>query len=204
MSLQDLSFKLYTNAALTNLAVNPLQITHQSDFSDNPRDYVYYFGSPLADRVLYANSNPEVDQITLTPTSLLPAWQASTPYTLGQSRRPTVGNNRRYVVSTAGESGATEPTWPTAIGSTVADGGVIWTCIAQTHEPTEIKLALTLAGLDTATTGAPLSLGTEIEGGSANAVEIHVRITNAVSTVSNNSAQPELGLNVDVIETAGA
>ena len=204
MSLQDLSFKLYTDAALTNLAVNPLQITHQSDFSDNPRDYVYYFGSPLADRILQANSNPGVDQISLTPASLLPVWEAEKPRSLGYSAYPAVGNNRRYVITTPGTTGATEPTWPTAIGSTVADGGAIWTCVAEAHSPTEIKIATSLAGLDTATAGAALSIGTQIDGGSANAVELHVRITNAVSTVSNNSAQPELGLNIDVLETVGA
>lgn len=50
------------------------------------------------------------------------------------------------------------------------------------HETTEIKLALTSAGLDTAVAGAPLSLGTSITSGVSNATPIHIRVTNAVST----------------------
>jgi hypothetical protein len=203
MSLADLSFKLYADAALTNLVASPVQFTHQSDLSDNPQDVRYWFGSPLSDRVLRANSNPGVANIILTPTDILPVWQASTAYTLGQTREPTPNNDRRYVVQTAGISGATQPTWPTAIGSTVADGSVLWRCVAKTHEPSEIKLAATQAGLPAATGGAGFSLGTQVLGGVANAREVWVRVTNTVQQVSSNAVQPELALNInEVIETA--
>ena len=46
-------------------------------------------------------------------------------------------------------------------------------------ETTHIKLALSSAGLDSATGGASLSAGTTINGGSANAVPIHYRWTNS-------------------------
>jgi len=57
------------------------------------------------------------------------AWAATTNYSLDDIRIPTVGNGFYYKVTTdAGSSGASQPTWPTTIGSTVVDGGITWTC----------------------------------------------------------------------------
>jgi hypothetical protein len=39
-----------------------------------------------------------------------------------------VGNGRYYECTSAGTSGLTPPTWPTADGGTVVDGGATWTC----------------------------------------------------------------------------
>lgn len=203
MSLENLSFKFYDDAALTQLTPPVLQFTHKTDLSDNPQDRRFWFGSPIAGRRLQANSNPGVANIVVSPVDILPVWQASTAYTLGQTREPTPNNNFRYVVQSAGTSGATQPTWPTAIGSTVVDGGVLWRCEAKTHEPSEIKLALTQAALASATPAAGLSLGVELLGGVANAIEVHMRVTNTVQTVSSNSAQPELALSFnELIERA--
>lgn len=55
-------------------------------------------------------------------------WLPSTAYALTNYRRPTTANGLRYECTIAGVSGLTEPTWPTTIGSTVADGTVMWTC----------------------------------------------------------------------------
>jgi hypothetical protein len=57
-------------------------------------------------------------------------WQASTSYSSGDKRRPAAASARTglcYVVTTAGTSGSSEPTWPDAIGATVTDGSVLWT-----------------------------------------------------------------------------
>jgi hypothetical protein len=59
------------------------------------------------------------------------AWTVATVYALGTIRVPSVsgGNGLRYRVTTAGTSHATtEPTWPTTVGTTVNDNGVVWTC----------------------------------------------------------------------------
>lgn len=201
MSMENLTFKFYDDAALTQQTPPVIQLTHQSDFSDNPKTRHFRFGSPLANRKLQANSNPGVANITVAPVYILPAWAASTAYTLGQSRVPTASNGFRYVVQTAGTTGSTEPTWPTAIGSTVADGSVLWRCEAAIHAPTEYRLALTEAGLSSATPGAALVIGTEVLGGSAEAVDVWMDVTNAVSTVSSNSGQPEIALAInEVIE----
>lgn len=203
MALADLSFKLYTDSNLTTEYSGISQFTHQTDLSDNPQDIVLYFGSTNATRRLEANSNPGVDNITLTPTDTLPEWVTATAYALDDQVEPTVDNTYVYRCTTAGTSGGTEPTWPTVVGSTVTDGTVVWTCYAKNHQPTEIKLATTSAGLNTATAGAALSLGTTIAGGSANAVEVHVRVTNAVTTPMTTVNNHHIGIYInEVLETS--
>lgn len=64
-------------------------------------------------------------QISTTSTQV---WTASTVYALTTVRRPTVDNGFVYVVTTAGTSSGTQPTWPTTAGNTVTDGSVVWTC----------------------------------------------------------------------------
>jgi hypothetical protein len=54
-------------------------------------------------------------------------WKADTVYAKGDHVIPTTPNNLTYRCSVAGTSGATEPTWPTAKGETVADNDVTWT-----------------------------------------------------------------------------
>lgn len=44
---------------------------------------------------------------------------------------PTVYNGYLYEATVTGTSGTSEPTWPTTIGNTVADGGVTWKCLCQ-------------------------------------------------------------------------
>lgn len=63
------------------------------------------------------------------------AWQASTAYALGTVVVPTAGleNGFRYECTTAGTSGATQPTWKTTEGETNTDGSVVWTCRAGNH-----------------------------------------------------------------------
>ena len=59
------------------------------------------------------------------------AWAATTAYAVSSGVSgyaiPTVANGRFYKVTTAGTSGAGEPTWPTTYGGTVVDGTVTWT-----------------------------------------------------------------------------
>src|SRR5712692_8270405 len=58
-------------------------------------------------------------------------WAALTSYSVGDLRRqlatPTVGNERVFRCTTAGISGAAEPTWTLTVGSTTTDATVVWT-----------------------------------------------------------------------------
>lgn len=51
-------------------------------------------------------------------------WAASTAYVVGDTVVPTSRTGRRYIVTIAGSSDASEPSWPTS--GTVVDGGVTW------------------------------------------------------------------------------
>lgn len=202
MGLENTSFNFFTDSGLTNPFSGLEQLIHNTSLSDNPQDFLLYLGSnSVTDVQLRASSNPGVDDITLTPTDILPAWEVATAYTLGQSVQPTLGNGFRYECTTAGTSHAvTEPTWPTTIGDTVSDGTAVWTCASAQHPETEIKLALTSGGLSTATGGAPLTLGNTILSGVSEAVAVYIRITNTVTTVGANSTTPEIGIYINNVD----
>lgn len=90
----------------------------------------------------YVFSNPTTyQQISTASTDV---WTASTAYVLDTIRRPTSDNGFVYVVTTAGTSSGTQPTWPTTAGSTVTDGSVVWTCqefsFPSPHIPNPIYL----------------------------------------------------------------
>lgn len=203
MALSDLSFKLYTDSGLTVSFSNLYQLVHYTDLSDNPQDFQLWFGSAAATgtRSLEATSNPGVDNIVLTPTDNLADWAATTAYSLGDRVEPTTPNTYVYECTTAGTSSGSEPTWPTTpVGSTVADGTVVWTLISKRHQTTEIKLSLTSGGLAGATGGAGLVLGTTLLSGAANAVEVNIRVTNAVTDPNDNTGYPELVLALNEVQ----
>lgn len=203
-TLADLSFKLYTDSGLITAFSGLHQLVHQSDLSDNPQDFQLWFGSTDSANKLEATSNPGVDNITLTPTETLTDWTVATAFIIGDTVEPSVQNGYRYTCTIAGTTDAsTEPTWPTTgYGSTVTDGTVTWALTATTHETSEIKLALTAAGLDGATAGAALSLGATINGGSGNAVEVNIRYTNTVIVISSNTGNPELSVDINAVTEA--
>ena len=87
----------------------------------------------LALRAPQAGYAPPLDQSgkmndpAVNTTLFPPTWQASTAVALNARRSPTTPNGIAYKCTTAGTTGATEPTWPTTLGGTVTDGGAVWT-----------------------------------------------------------------------------
>ncbi len=66
---------------------------------------------------------------------VIPAWTASTSYSVGQMVIPTAPTGYAFrCVGLAGESGAVQPTWPAQYGVTVADGAVTWLCVSTVPE----------------------------------------------------------------------
>ncbi len=89
-----------------------------------------------------------------------PEWAASTAHTaieegdrkVGDRVAPTTHNGRWYACTTAGTSGASEPTWPTTIGNTVTDGTVVWTAEQALAYPGEVtavtnRISFTASGI---------------------------------------------------------
>jgi hypothetical protein len=70
-------------------------------------------------------------------------WAATTAYALGDK---IVDGGHLYVVTVAGTSGASEPTWPTN-GSTVTDGGVTWDDLGTTSLTEDVDYTRVRAGL---------------------------------------------------------
>lgn len=202
MPLSDLSFKFYTDSGLTSVFSNLYQLVHKTDLSDNPQDFQLWFGSNATGTQLQAVSSPGVTQISLTPSDIEGKWTAgATVWILGQIIEPSTSNGFIYKCTTAGTGAAvTEPIWPTSINSTVVDGTAVWTCYAAKHNATEIKLAATAGGLPSATGGAAMNLGTTILSGSANAVQVNIRVTNLVTTVNSNIGYPQLGLVINAVQ----
>jgi len=199
MAFTGSSFSLWNDTGLTSEFNGTLTLVHQTDLSDNPQDFVLYMGSVLEERQLQASSSPGVASITLTPTDILPHWAAATAYVVGNKIQPVAGNGFVYRCTSSGTSHASiEPTWPVVtIGSTVTDGTCIWELSSAHHPITEIKLALSSGGLTSATGGAALSVATTLLGGEANYQAIHIRVTNTVTTISNNTGNEELALTLN-------
>jgi hypothetical protein len=196
MAFEGSSFNLYTDATLLSPFSGVYTLVHQTSLSDNPQDFVLYLGSVLEERQLQAAASPGVTDISLTPTDILPHWTAATSYIVGDKVQPVSGNGFVYKCTVAGTSHATtEPTWPVVtIGTTVVDNTCTWALLSAHHAITEIKLALSSGALGAATPGAALALGDTVLGGEASNIPIYIRVTNAVTTVSNNTGNEEIGI----------
>jgi hypothetical protein len=84
-------------------------------------------------------------------------WAGTTNYAANAYVQPSVPNTFIYKVTTDnGSSGAGEPTWPTTVGGTVADGDLVWTCEAGIPQGNDdVALAGFIVTWDTAQTRIP-------------------------------------------------
>lgn len=69
--------------------------------------------------------------------------EADTTYATGVRVRPFKPNGFQYNASSGGRTASREPVWPTAVGATVVDGSVTWTCEAVSDS----SLARTISGV---------------------------------------------------------
>ncbi|OQB96825.1 MAG: hypothetical protein BWX86_00537 [Verrucomicrobia bacterium ADurb.Bin122] len=99
-------------------------------------------GSCATWQTLCGLSQADPNRATIA-TARVRAWALDRPRTwaaLAVSARfgsrhfivPTTLNGMLYELTTAGTTGATEPTWPLSAGTTVADGSCVWTARALT------------------------------------------------------------------------
>ena len=63
------------------------------------------------------------------------SWAASTAIAVGDIRRASARQDTGLVFrcTSAGTTGSSEPAWPTDIGSTVTDNGVVWAAISSVY-----------------------------------------------------------------------
>lgn len=87
----------------------------------------------LVDPVLVTGSPLWCSYQALDTTSLPElVWTANSTYSVGQQILPTAiaANGYVFECTVAGATSTIQPSWPNAIGDTVVDGGVTWTCVA--------------------------------------------------------------------------
>jgi hypothetical protein len=76
------------------------------------------------------------------PETMQGDWAAANGYTVGQFVRSTSTSDLfLFECTVAGDSDATEPTWPTTEGGTVVDNEVTWTARPATELPGDLKEA---------------------------------------------------------------
>ncbi|MCU7845287.1 MAG: hypothetical protein KZQ93_15770 [Candidatus Thiodiazotropha sp. (ex Monitilora ramsayi)] len=198
-----LESSFHSDAALTtpivSLASKQLEDDSSSPAYPNPADRVAYFGLANAAKKVEALSNPGVDQIQINIVSNVVGWSAGATIALSDIVQPSTPNGYKYQAQGAGTTHATvEPTWPTVIGETVDDNGITWECIDEIHAASEFRLATSQAGLDAATPGAAINVGTTINGGTG--VSVWMRIDQGVHPAGDPYADVRLETN-DLVES---
>lgn len=57
-------------------------------------------------------------------------WRPNEQYAANEYIRPNTATGFAYQANANASSGLREPRWPTTLAATVADGSLIWTCVA--------------------------------------------------------------------------
>lgn len=85
-------------------------------------------------------------------------WEASATYALGAIVKPTTLNGLEYICITAGDSDATEPTWPLVPGATETEtAGVVW--LARIPGAKDINSSLPDGSIYAVTVGSAEGIG---------------------------------------------
>lgn len=126
------------------------------------------------------------DDVTLYGFDSRPAdWAATSVYYLDQGYAlPTTSNGFYYIVTSPGISGSTEPTWPTVVDGTVADGTVEWKAVAFDLMPmTETVTVSTWTASDSVVTSgsANTTISTQIQVDSVPSGVTNFTLTNHIT-----------------------
>ena len=90
-------------------------------------------------------------------------WAAGRAYGLNVIVVPTTANGFNYRATTAGTSHATtEPTWPTTIGDTVNDNGIVWETVAGSSQAQQPDEQIEYAGPSAITIRANLDFESDV------------------------------------------
>lgn len=191
------SLTFYQDAGLTT-PLSSKSINHLVDGSGDPQTFTFYLGSTVSANKFQNNANPGVAALSAAIVNATPAWSASTSKSPADKVRTTAKNGYRYLNTNTGSgiTGAAEPIWPTTVGATVADNTITWQNDGKIHESNEIRLALSEAGLVSATPGAALALPVTILGGVANAIPVWMRIDDATAVIASATELSLLVANV--------
>lgn len=131
------------------------------------RDRVYredewsYTAFPTTARKIGTAEGPELDYTSAyTAGWLMPGaaatpavgkvadWNASTAYITEQWAKSTTPSAYLFECTTAGTSGASEPTWPTAEAGTVVDNTATWTARLAAELPFDLQEAALITVMD--------------------------------------------------------
>jgi hypothetical protein len=94
-----------------------------------------------------------------------PTWAAGSVYYVRSTDDydivvPTTFKGLYFKATNPGLSGGTEPTWPTAIGATVTDGGITWEAVGYNLMPPTVSITTsTYTASDGVTLASPTSTG---------------------------------------------
>lgn len=109
---------------------------HTSSYTPNldTHAYVSDLSAEVAAAGGYTTGGQTVTSLSVTYTAAS-SWGTSransTAYLVDAIVRPASANGFVYRAAVAGTSGSSVPTYPTVVGTTVADGTVTWECIGK-------------------------------------------------------------------------
>ena len=107
----------------------------------------------------------------ITAPSATAMWQANTAYPVGAKIRPSTpvldvnGVPLEFEVLVAGVSGATEPVWPTTVGSTISDNTVTWGIAGSIIDMVKVTLRQVIAGARQSVNFGVMTFGDNNSGG---------------------------------------
>jgi hypothetical protein len=173
------NLKFYADSALTQ-PLTELPVNH--DFGgETANSITVYLGSTFSAFQYQNNLNPGVDDLEITIVPRLTAWSAAEAVIVNDVREIREHEYKCTAISGGGVTGGSLPTPPDYPDFTadhvMTDNEVTWTYQNKAVvAATNCKLALSEAGLASATGGAALTLSDTILGGAANAVPIYIAL----------------------------